>query len=137
MKLTVKNIKELKNQSSSPLFKRVCNYVISEWSNYDDKTYIFRDVLNYGCQSGTVGFLIYYSDTVRFYKQYREEIDTLLYEEMEDTGLRSPTELFGKRWDNEDPLGREDYNQNLLAWFGFEETLRKLGYNFETLEDYI
>ena len=137
MKLTLKNVKELKNQSSSPLFKRVCNYVISEWSNYDDKTYIFRDVLNYGCQSGTVGFLIYYSDTVRFYKQYREEIDTLLYEEMEDTGLRSPTELFGKRWDNEDPLGRDDYNQNLLAWFGFEVTLRKLGYNFEKLENYI
>ena len=94
-------------------------------------------MLYYGCQSGTVGFLIYYSDTVRFYRRYREEIDTLLYEEMEDIGLYSPAELFGNKWDKEDPLGREDYNQNLLAWFGFEETLRKLGYEFETVQEAI
>ena len=137
MKLTLKNVKELKQKSDSPLFKRVCNYVISEWGNYSDKTNIFKDVLYYGCQSGTVGFLIYYSDTVRFYKQYRQEIDDLLYEEMDGTGLYSPTELFGDKWDKEDPLGRDDYNQNLLAWFGFEETLRKLGYEFEQLQDAI
>lgn len=137
MKLTLQNIKELKKNSSSPLYKRVCNYVISEWSNYDDKTNIFKDVLHYGCQSGMVGFLIYYSDTVRFYKQYREEIDNLLYEEMEGCGFDSPTDLFGSKWDKEDPLGRDCYNQNLLAWFGFEETLRKLGYEFEKLQDAI
>ena len=137
MKLTLKNVKELKQKSGSPLFKRVCNYVISEWGNYSDKTNIFKDVLYHGCQSGMVGFLIYYSDTVRFYKQYRQEIDDLLYEMMEETGLYAPTELFGKKWDKEDPLGRDDYNQNLLAWFGFEETLRKLGYEFEQLQDAI
>ena len=25
-------------------------------------------------------------------------------------------------------------NQNLLAWFGFEETMRNIAYNFEELE---
>lgn len=72
-----------------------------------------------------------------FYKQYREEIDNLLYEEMEGCGFDSPTDLFGSKWDKEDPLGRDCYNQNLLAWFGFEETLRKLGYEFEKLQDAI
>jgi len=67
----------------------------------------------------------------------KEEINTLLYEIMESTGLYSPTELFGDKWDKEDPLAIEDYNQNLLAWFGFEETLRKIGQNFEQLENYI
>ena len=137
MKLTLKNVKELKQKSDSPLFKRVCNYVISEWGNYSDKTNIFKDVLYHGCQSGMVGFLIYYSDTVRFYNQYRQEIDDLLYELMEETGLHSPVDLFGNKWDKEDPLGRNEYNQNLLAWFGFEETLRKLGYEFEKLQDAI
>ena len=47
MKLTLKNVKELKQKSESPLFKRVCNYVISEWGNYSDKTNIFKDVLYY------------------------------------------------------------------------------------------
>ena len=62
MKLTLANIRDLKKQSSSPLYKRVCNYVISEWGSYSDKTNIFKDVLYHGCQSGMVGFLIYYSD---------------------------------------------------------------------------
>ena len=137
MKLTLANIKELKRNSDSPLLKRVCNYVIDRWSDYDDKKGIFTDVLHYGCQSGIVGELIYYHDTVRFYKQYRQEINSLLYDLMNGTGLYSPTELFGDKWDKEDPLAQDDYNQNLLAWFGFEETLRNIGYNFETLQNYI
>ena len=55
MKLTLTNVKELKRNSSSPLFKRVCNYVISRWHDYDDKVYTFTDVLYQGCQSGIVG----------------------------------------------------------------------------------
>lgn len=134
MKLTLTNVKELKRNSSSPLFKRVCNYVISRWHDYSDKVYIFTDVLYHGCQSGIVGELIYYSDTVRFYKQYRDEINELLYNTMSETGLYAPSDLFGEKWDKEDPLAQDIYNQNLLAWFGFEETLRNLGYNFENVE---
>lgn len=137
MKLTLSNIRAIKRESDNHLTKRVCNYIIDEWSEYEDKTDIFKDVLYHGCQSGMVGFLIYYSDTVRFYKQYKDEINTLLYEIMEGTGLSSLTELFGERWDKEDPLATDTYNQNLLAWFGFEETLRNIGLRFEQLENYI
>ena len=137
MKLTLANIKELKRNSNSPLLKRVCNYVIDRWSEYDDKKHIITDVHNYGWQSGIVGELIYYTDTVRFYKQYRQEINNLLYDTMNGTGLYSPSELFGDKWDKEDPLAQDTYNQNLLAWFGFEETLRNIAYNFEQLENYI
>lgn len=136
MKLTLQNIRELK-QTATPLGKRVLNYISDEWGNYNDKADIFKDVLYHGCQSGTVGFLIYYSDTVRFYKRYKTEIDTLLYELMEDTGLHAPSELFGDKWDKEDPLANDVYNQNLLAWFGFEETMRSIGYNFEQLQNCI
>ena len=69
MKLTLSNIKAIKRDTESQLTKRVCNYVISRWGDYDVKKHIFTDVLHYGCQSGVVGELIYYSDTVRFYKQ--------------------------------------------------------------------
>ena len=136
MKLLLKNVKKLK-VDATPLKKRVCNYVIDEWGNYDNKKNIFTDVLNYGCQSGMVGFLIWYSDTVRFYKQYKQEIDDLLYNLMYETGIYSLPELFGNKWDKEDPLGNSDFNMNLLAWFGFEETLRDVGRAFEELEDYI
>ena len=106
MKLTLSNIKAIKRDTESQLTKRVCNYVISRWGDYDDKKHIFTDVLHYGCLSGVVGELIYYSDTVRFYKQYRQEINALLYELMDGTGLYAPSELFGDKWDKEDPLRR-------------------------------
>ena len=137
MKLTLSNVKEIKRNSDSPLTKRVCNYVIGRWGDYNDKKYIFTDVLHNGCCSGVVSELIYYYDTVRFYKQYRQEINEMLYNIMNETGLYAPSELFGDKWDKEDPLAQDTYNQNLLAWFGFEETLRNIGYNFEKLENYI
>ena len=137
MKVTLTKIKELKRNSGSPLLKRVCNYVIGRWGDYNDKKHIFTDVLKYGCQSGIVGELIYYTDTVKFYKRYRQEINDLLYDTMNGTGLYAPSELFGDKWDEEDPLAQDDFNQNLLAWFGFEETLRNIAYNFETLQDCI
>ena len=137
MKLTLANIKKLKRNSASLLYKRVCNYIIDRWSDYSDKKNIFTDVLYHGCQSGIVGELIYYTDTVRFYKQYRNEINELLYDTMNSTGLYSPSDLFGEKWDKEDPLAQNDFNQNLLAWFGFEETLRNVGLSFEQLENYI
>ena len=137
MKLTLSNVKEIKRNSDSPLTKRVCNYVIGRWGDYNDKKYIFTDVLHNGCCSGVVSELIYYYDTVRFYKQYRQEINEMLYNIMNETGLYAPSELFGDKWDKEDPLANEKYNRNLLAWFAFEETLRAIGHNFETLKDCI
>jgi hypothetical protein len=56
---------------------------------------------------------------------------------MNETGLYSLPELFGDKWDKEDPLGNNDFNMNLLAWFGFEETLRSIGYKFEKVENKI
>jgi len=85
----------------------------------------YKDLEYGGCQSGLVGHLIYYKDTVRFYKRYQKAIDDLLKETLDSTGLTLP-ELFGDKWDDEDPLAREQFNQNLLAWFGFEETARNI-----------
>jgi len=84
-----------------------------------------------------VGFLIYYHNTVAFYKKYQDEINKLLSDAMNDSGLYDLSELFGDKWDKEDPLIRDCSNQNLLAWFGFEETLRNIGQNFEALEQEI
>lgn len=137
MKLTRKNVEKLRKESQNKLFKNVCSYVIDEWKNYEDKKNIFFDVLKHGCQSGIVTSLIYYSDTVCFYKRYRQKINALMYELMDGTGLYAPSELFGDKWDKEDPLAQNTFNQNLLAWFGFEETLREVAMNFEELERYV
>lgn len=137
MKLTLTNVRKLKAESTNRLAKYVWKYVIDKWSSYSDKAYIFRDILEHGCVSGIVSELIYCSDTVAFYKKYRNEINDLLSETMHSIGCFSMSEIFGKNWDDEDPLIIETHNQNLLAWFGFEETLRNIGYNFEQLQNYI
>lgn len=137
MKLTLTNIRKIKAESDNKLTRYVCNYVINEWHDYDDKTNIFKDVLYHGCVSGVVGALVWYSQTVAFYKKYQSEINDLLSETMNSMGCFSMSDIFGKRWDDEDPLIIDSHNQNLLAWFGFEETLRNIGYNFEQLQDYI
>ena len=137
MKLTVNNLKTLRRNSDNKLFRHVCSCVIGRWSDYSDKVNIFKDVLYHGCVSGIVSELIYYSDTIRFYKRYRDEINALLKELMDGTGLYSMKDLFGKNWDDEDPLIIDTHNRNLLAWFGFEETLRNIGLNFEQLQNYI
>ena len=137
MKLTLSNIKSIKQNTDNKLTKNVCNYVIEKWHDYDSKKAIFTDVLYYGCQSGIVGSLIYYSDTIKYYKKYADEISNLLYREMAGTGLYSLKQLFGDKYDEEDPLIHDYTNQNLLAWFGFEETLRDIGMQFEELQDCI
>lgn len=103
----------------------------------DDKKNIVLDVLNNGCQSGFVGHLIYYSQTTAYYEEYKEEINELLYDTMDECGIYVPSELFGDKWDKEDPLALYQYNQNLLAWFGFEETMRNFAREFEEFEELI
>ena len=36
--------------------------------------------------------------------------------------------IIRKQWDDEDIFVEDTNNQNLLAWFGFEETVRNIGY---------
>lgn len=91
-------------------------------------TGFLKDLAYGGCQSGMVGSLIYYNDTVKFYKRHKTEINTLLKDMLSETGYTSPSELFGEKWDKEDIFAEEQQNQNLLAWFGFEETARQLAY---------
>lgn len=82
---------------------------ILEFNESDDeiKAYM-NDVLNYGCSSGCVSSLIYYSDTDKFFTKYHDEI----LEMLED-------------FKNECDINFE-INSNNLAWFGYEETLRCL-----------
>lgn len=85
-----------------------------------------EDLLAHGCESGMVEELIYYTDTCVFYEKHKAEINALLAELLDNTGYTSPANLFGDKWDSTDPLALDSQNQNLLAWFGFEEAARKI-----------
>ncbi len=78
-----------------------------------------------------VGALIYYSDTVAFTKRHAIEINELLANNLSMFGMNSPAELLGEKWEKEDSLCLSQNNQNLLAWFAFEETARSIGIAFD------
>ena len=125
-KLTLENVEKVKNETDNKLVKRVCDYVMSNWDFYDDKKDIFLRVMRDGCESGACRDLIYYGQTKRFYEAYKHEINELIYK-CDYTDL---TDLFGSDWDAHDPLALEEDNQNLLAWFGFEETITNIAMKF-------
>ena len=125
-KLTLENVKKIKNETNNKLTKCVCDYIVENWNNYEDKKDIFLNIMRDGCKSGACSDLTYYSQTKNFYETYKYEINELLYK----SGWNNLSELFGKEWDKTDLLALEDNNKNLLAWFGFEETLTNIAYKF-------
>ena len=85
------------------------------------KNYV-NDVISSGGQSGIISELIYYTDTKAWFKKYNSDISILLKEFISDMGVNSPAELFGNKWDRSDMFATDTQNQNLLAWFSYEET---------------
>lgn len=69
------------------------------------------DLLQYGCQSGMVGELVYYNQTHEWFDTYYNEIMELVEEYEEMTGEKLHWEGDLKNW---------------LAWFSFEQTVRRM-----------
>jgi len=118
----MKNKIELKPQNA--LEKDAAIWLKKQSINYDNGIEgALDDLMRGGCASGIVKHLIYYSDTRKFYTRHKKEITLLLSQILDGF---CPSSVFGKQWDKEDPLALEDKNQNLLAWFGFEESARNV-----------
>ena len=112
------------------LEREVAKWLNSYGDGYEDKWQgAAKDLLYGGCQSGIVGSLVYYTDTVKFYKKHKTDINKMLRDILDDSGMSSPAELFGDKWEKEDIFAEDDLNQNLLAWFGFEEAARRMCYD--------
>ena len=123
-KFTKKTLLEM-NSTATGLKKAVIEHVLDKWEDYTNKRYILSEIVEHGCVSGIVGELIYYKDTLAFYEKHKEEINKLLYEVLEDIGEYNLKAIF-KDFDEQDPLCIEAHNQNLLSWFGFEETVCRI-----------
>lgn len=119
------NIKEfldsLKGES------KLKDYVIDYYKNLDEDSIMtsMEDLQKHGCISGMIQELIYYDDTNEFYDTYKTDINDLLSNLTQGTGL-SVEELFKDQFDENDPLIIDCFNKNLMAWFGFEETSYQL-----------
>ena len=67
-----------------------------------------EEIVTYGCQSGIVSALITYKDTEAFFDRHVDEIFDLLNE------VREYGEI------------KFELNRNNLAWFAFEEIVRRI-----------
>ncbi len=113
-------------KGSNKLTNHVIDYYMDrEYESSDELLKSMEDLQQCGCISGMINELIYYDDTTKFFDKYKEEINELLSNLIDGTGL-SMQELFGDKFDNDDPLIVDYNNKNLLAWFGFEETVNNL-----------
>lgn len=108
------------DEELTPLEKKVVSIVNQE----EDVTSFLEDVTQYGCVSGMVGALIYYTDTLKWYKKFKTDINQLIKDETDSYGENVLTMLNG--WDDSDPLIFDTPNQNLLAWYSFETVCNRI-----------
>ena len=94
----------------------VANDVLDYYDNNENIKGFFEDLLTHGCQSGMIPGLVYYTDTHKFFDKHYEEIEDLRYEYEQDFG---------------EPLKANGDLKNWFAWFGYEETARKLAEELE------
>lgn len=84
--------------------------VAKEALQYDDIARFFEQLLRYGCVSGMISSLVYYTDTRKFYDTYYHEIE-LLRSEFDEMGC---------------PLQVGYDLKNDYAWFAFEVTASRI-----------
>lgn len=86
-------------------------FVAQEALDYHDIQDFFSDLQQYGCISGMIGSLIYYTDTHQFFDDFYYDIEQLREETEENLG---------------EPIHIKGDLKNTLAWFAFEETAYQL-----------
>lgn len=84
----------------------------------------FKKVNDGHISTGYVEHLQTPEQTLKFYKKYRIEINMLLTDAVRAELIGGASDLEG--WDSTDPLAQRATNQNILAWFGFELSVRNM-----------
>lgn len=130
MKIKKEQLEKLKETELGSLKEHILDYVIENYDEYDNVADFIKDILKNGCQSGMVGHLIYYKDTNEFYDKYENEIEDKLEEYGTGCGYENRFQQLASL-NGSDNVGNIMQEKNLLAWFGFEETLRDIADELE------
>ena len=125
MKFTKKALRELKKDKdfNSRVEKRVINDLLNTGLSTEELKDHIKDILQYGCISGCVNDMIYYSDTVKFFNCYRKEILSM---------LQAPDKIVNY-FDDTYWLDHKKYSieeKNHLAWFIYEDITCRIALHF-------
>ena len=112
----------LENTMEGTLKHEVVEILVDELSDIKDDEILsyMRDIIDYGCVSGTVKSLITYKDTEKYFDKYANEIFDLINEKRDDG------------WD----LNNIEFNKNNLAWFAFETIAQEIYYEIEVASEF-
>lgn len=109
----------------------VINYLLENSNNSEDLQTHLEDINNYGCESGQVNHLIYYTDTVAYFEEHEEEITEMLEQlGIEDVETYEGIEQLGNIFPNLDVI---DYRFDDLQNRTDEEI--EENYTIEELEE--
>ena len=112
----------VENTMEGTLKHEVAEILVNELTDIEDDEILsyMRDIIDYGCVSGTVKSLITYKDTEKFFDKYADEIFDLMNEKRDDG------------WD----LNNIEFNKNNLAWFAFETIAQEIYYEMEVASEF-
>lgn len=126
----INKISDVVNKLRGDIYKAPCLHMaVYDWLEHEqDEDIMLRlqDVTIHGCQSGVVSDLIYCTDTLAFYEKHKSQINGILSSQLLDMRTTDLVDIFGKKWEQDDPLALDTLNQNLLAWWGFETAAHEI-----------
>ena len=111
----------LENTMEGTLKHEVAEILVDELTDIEDDEILsyMRNIIDYGCVSGTVKSLITYKDTEKYFNKYADEIFDLMNEKRDDG------------WD----LNNIEFNKNNLAWWSFEVMAQEIYYEMEVASE--
>ena len=115
----------------------VINYLLDNSNNSEDLQTHLEDINNYGCESGQVNHLIYYTDTVAYFEEHESEIMEMLeqlgIEDVESwDGLEELSNIFPRL---ETPDERHEYAENWIMEKAEEETPEAYGDDWDEMDE--
>lgn len=122
-------LKTMENETTG-VKNDIINWLLEDVENYTPQAKL-QDLLQYGCESGQVNHLIYYTDTVAYYEEHESEIMEMLEQlGIEDVETDEGIEQLGNIFPNLDTL---DYRFDDLQTRTDEEI--EENYTIEELEE--
>ena len=127
MKFTKKALNELKRSEefNSRVERKVINSLLATKLSAEELKDHIKDILQYGCISGTVNDMIYYNDTIKFFNCYRKEILSMLQDPDKNIYSEYTHLLDHKKYSISE--------KNDLSWFAYDNTVIRIAFYFNLI----
>lgn len=127
-KFTLEKLEQQIKEKDNKLYTDVFEDIKEDSENYTGEPLErmksrINDILTAGCKSGTVSKLIYYTDTGKFYNEFKTEIWDFISEQAEQTGENVFQYLAS--CNHNEPANLEQV-ENFLSWLAYEEVSRTI-----------